>query len=225
MPEELFNKLRSSARLEHDFKEVNTQFNGVHKSTPIVIRNLPWTINLEIKMINGVKHVNFFVGCDYEDAENWSCATEWRLTIINKENQGKSKIKTKRVVFSSKYPSYYFWPVFVKFNWLTNQKNGLIKEDSIKVILELKAKMPRNCNFTKEVFYEFLDKEREKSLKIAEENVKIHKEYQELKMAYEKLKKDVKKKEVLKATSGNVVKIGESEKIVLLARQLSLEDL
>jgi hypothetical protein len=93
------------------------------------------------------------------------------------------------------------------------------------VILELKAKMPRNCNFTKEVFYEFLDKEREKSLKIAEENVKIHKEYQELKMAYEKLKKDVKKKEVLKATSGNVVKIGESEKVVLLARQLSLEDL
>lgn len=222
MPEKIFNKLRSTAKLEHEFKDLNTLFSGVHKSPSMIIQNLPWSVNLEIKMIDGVKHVNIFAGCDYQDKGNWSCTTEWRLTIANMEKAEKSKIKIKRVVFSSKYPNYYFWPVFIKFNWLTNLKNGLVNQDSLKLVLELKAKIPRNCNFTKEVFYEFLDKEREKSLKIAQENAKLQNELEILKLAYEKLKK---KKEILKETPGNVVKNDDKNIIVGLTKQLSLEDL
>lgn len=167
------SKFKSKIIFEYNLKGIRSLFCGNYSSEQFFVQNLPWKIVFDIRKIDNIKHVNIFLDSNYEAKSEWECNVEWKMKLVNLCKTGNSKVKNKNSKFSLKVKRFPFWSVYVPFEWFVDSKNGFVQNDSIKIVLDMTAELPKNCDFTKEEFYYLLEKEREWFEKVTTENVKM----------------------------------------------------
>lgn len=174
MESNLEARFQPRTSFNYELKNIQSLFCGKYSSEQFYVQNLPWKIEVEIKKIDNLKHINIFLCNNYETNSldwDWECCAVWTMKLLNCAKSENSKIKNKISKFSESAKKYAFWSVFVPFEWL--EKNGFVHNKSLQVSLDTKADEPKNCNFSREEFYYLLQKEREKSEEAIAESIRI----------------------------------------------------
>lgn len=142
------NNFRSEAVLEYELKNVSTVDVGAYSSKIFFVRNLPWQIIVRIKPVEDKKYIGIYLKCSYAETEDWSCPVERKTKLINFQNNlATMTIYHEKREYTARETCRGV-NKFARFDHIADTRHGFVRDDSLKIIVEIKVGLPRNCNWT-----------------------------------------------------------------------------
>ena len=147
------NELKSE--LKREIKEVDItraeasfkfKLTGVSKFLEVVgsvrfsdqfwCRGLKWSVKVQVKLVNNVKRLSVFLHCHNEDWVDWSCKANYELILFTNLPEKQNCVYKGKATFDKTNG----WG-FSDFGYseLIDRKNGYIKNDTIRLGVQLKA--------------------------------------------------------------------------------------
>jgi hypothetical protein len=151
------SNFRSEAVLEYELKNVSSIDIGAYSSKIFLVRNLPWQIIVRIKPSEDKKYIGIYLKCSYNsESEDWSCAVERKTKLINFQNNlATMTIYHEKREYTAKETCRGV-NKFARFDHIADPKHGFVRDDAIKIIVEIKVGLPRNCQWTLSDLYMML---------------------------------------------------------------------
>ncbi|XP_017464033.1 PREDICTED: ubiquitin carboxyl-terminal hydrolase 7-like, partial [Rhagoletis zephyria] len=143
------------SRSQATFRFTINSFSQLRKpilSPPTYVRNLPWRILAQPKMIRIFPiqckmSLNYFLQCNGEsESTNWSCYASVDLRILAQKEGYEHLSKPVLHVFNSKTNDYCFHS-FDNWEELTDPAKGYLKDDRLILEATVKAEVPRGVHW------------------------------------------------------------------------------
>lgn len=147
---------RSEASLIFELKNFSKLEFGVYSSEMYQVRNLPWQIFVRFKLIEEKKYIGIYLKCAYTCDNDWSCTVDRKTKLINYENSlATIVVSHERRDFSSEECCRGI-DKFARYKYITDPKNGFIRDDTVKIVIDLKVDFPWHYEWSKEDLFGLL---------------------------------------------------------------------
>ena len=99
-------------------------------------RGLKWSVKVQVELENNVKQLGFYLHCYNEDWTDWSCKANYEVILFTNLPEKRNNVYKDEYTFDGT-AGYGFSDL--TYSELIDRKNGYIKNDTIRLGVQLKA--------------------------------------------------------------------------------------